>query len=185
MTHVACNTPPQDLLAYWLDELDEEQALRVEEHLFVCPECTARLEGIVRLGAGIRRELLHGGFAGILPEPFVRRLKTTGLRVREYTLEPGGSVNCTITPDDDLVVAYLHAPLQDVKRLDVVIDDSKAGTLRARDVVFDPEAGSLVAVPQASHLRTMSRGQQRVRLVAVDGTDERVIADYTFNHSLS
>lgn len=185
MRYGPCTTAPQDLLAYWLGELDEAQALRVEEHLFACAACSQRLRGIVNLGAGIRRELLRGGFAGVLPEPFVRRLKETGLRVREYTLEPGGSVNCTITPDDDLVVAYLHAPLQDVRRLDLVIDDPKAGRLRAADVAFDAEGGSLVAVPSASHLRTLGRAQQRMRLVAVDGTDERVIADYMFNHSPS
>jgi hypothetical protein len=34
-------------------------------------------------------------------------------------------------------------------------------------------------------LKTLGHSQQRVRLVAVDGVEERVIADYTFNHSPS
>jgi len=185
MTRAECATPPEDLLAYWLDELDEAQAQRVEEHLFACATCSERLRAIVDLGAAIRRELKRGDFACVLPPPFVRRLKEAGVRVREYTLEPGGSVNCTITSDDDLVVAHLHAPLRDVRRLDLLIDDPTMGRLRATDVAFDPEAGSLVAMPSASHLRSLGHAQLRMQLVAVDGADERVIGDYTFNHAPS
>ena len=107
------------------------------------------------------------------------------MRVREYSLDPGGSVACTVTPDDDLVVAYLHAPLRDVRRLDVLIDNTTSGKHRVNDVAFDPAANGLVAVTSTSYLRTLGHSQHRVRLVAVDGVDERVIGDYTFNHSPS
>lgn len=185
MTHAACTTPPQDLLSYWLGELDAARELRLEEHLFACADCTARLRAIVDLGAAIRRETLRGDFGYVVPEPLMRRMKQAGLRVREYTLEPGGSVDCTVTRDDDLVASYLHAPLRDVRRLDVLIDNSAAGKQRLNDVAFDPAAGRLALVPSVSFLRTLGHAQQRVWLVAVDGADERVIADYTFNHSPS
>ena len=94
----------------------------------------------------------------------------------------GGSVNCTVTPDDDFVVAHLRAPLRDVKRLDMLIDDDTSGKHRATDVAFDPSAGELVTVTSTAYLKTLKHSQQRVRLVAVDGVDERVVADYTFNH---
>ena len=32
----------------------------------------------------------------VVSEPFVEAMKQAGLRLREYRLEPGGSVNCTI-----------------------------------------------------------------------------------------
>ena len=185
MTRASCTTSPQELLAYWLGELDEAHELRLDEHLFACSACSERLRTIVDLGAAIRGELLRGNFGFVLPAAFIRRIKEAGLSVREYDLEPGGSVNCTITPDDDLVVSHLHAPLRDVRRLDVVIHDATGGTLRASDVAFDPEADSLTWVPSVSYLRTLGHSQQRVRLVAVEGVDERVIADYTFNHSPS
>ena len=63
-----------------------------------------------------------------------------------------------------------------------MIQDSVAGTLRASDVAFDPEADSLTMVPSVAFLRTLDRAQQRIRLLAVEGVEERVIADYTFNH---
>ena len=185
MTRASCMTAPQELLAYWLGELDEAHEARLDEHLLACSACSERLRTIVDLGAAIRGELLRGDFGFVLPAAFIRRIKEAGLRVREYTLEPGGSVNCTVTPDDDLVVAHLHAPLRDVRRLDFVIHDPTAGTLRVSDVAFDPEADSVTLVPSVSYLRTLghtstarpARGRRR--------RDERVIADYTFNHSPS
>ena len=185
MTRASCTTSPQELLEYWLGELDSAHELRLDEHLLACSACSERLHTIVDLGAAIRGELLRGNFGFVLPAAFIRRIKEAGLSVREYNLEPGGSVNCTVTPDDDLVVAHLHAPLRDVRRLDLVIHDPTAGTLRASDVAFDPEADSLTWVPSVSYLRTLGNSQPRVRLVAVEGVDERVIADYTFNHSPS
>jgi hypothetical protein len=185
MTRASCMTSPQELLEYWLGELDSAHELRLDEHLLACSACSERLRTIVDLGAAIRGELLRGDFGFVLPAAFIHRIKEGGLSVREYNLEPGGSVDCTITPDDDLVVAHLHAPLHDVCRLDLVIHDPTVGTLRASDVAFDPEADSLTWVPSVSYLRALGHSQPRVRLVAVEGVDERVIADYTFNHSPS
>jgi hypothetical protein len=184
MTRAGCKAPPstQDLLAYWLGELDGAQENRLDEHLFACAACSERLRTVAGLGAAIRNELLRGDFGFVLPAAFIRRLRDAGLRVREYNLEPGASVNCTVTPDDDLVVAHMRAPLRDVRRLDLVIQDSLAGSMRVNDVAFDPAADGVTMVPSVAFLRTLTNEQQRVRLVAVDGVEERVIADYTFNH---
>jgi hypothetical protein len=174
---------PQDLLAYWLGELDEARESQLDEHLLGCTACSQRLREIVDMGAAIRGELLRGNrFGFVLPAAFITRVKDTGFRVREYDLEPGGSVSCTITPDDDLVASRLRAPLRGIRRLDIVMHDSEIGTLRATDVAFDPDGDSVTYVPSTSFLRSLGHAQQRVELVAVEGADERVIADYTFNH---
>ena len=185
MTRASCMAPPQDLLAYWLGELDEAQEHGLDEHLFACAACTERLRALVDLGAAIRAELVGGAFTFVTSVPFVRRLKDAGWQVREYDLEAGGSVACTVTRDDDFVVSYLRAPLSGVRRLDVLIDDETSGKHRASDVAFDAEAGTIAAVTSTAYLKTLKYSQQRVRLVAIDGVDERVIADYTFNHSPS
>lgn len=184
MTRASCETPAatQDLLAYWLDELEEASESRLEEHLFACAACSERLRAVVELGTGIRNELLRGDFGFVLPAAFIGRLKVAGLRVREYDLAPGASVNCTVTPEDDLVVAHMRAPLSGVRRLDLLIQDSVAGSMRVNDVAFDPAAGGVTMVPSVAFLRTLRNARQRVRLVAVEGVEERVIADYTFNH---
>jgi hypothetical protein len=185
MTRAECKTPPQDLLAYWLGELDEAREHVVEEHLFACAACSKKLEGVAALGAAIRAELLRGAFSFVTSALFIRRIKEAGWQVREYEPPAGGSVACTVTPDDDFVVAYLRAPLHDVGRLDVLIDDTTSGKHRANDVAFDPNADALATVTSTAYLKTLGHSQQRVRLVAVDGVEERVVADYTFNHSPS
>ena len=178
----ACAVPLQDVVAYWLDELDAAAGQRFEEHYFECAACSARLAELAAMSTAIRGELLQGRFGFVLPAAFVRRVKAAGLRVREYSLAPGASVDCTVTPDDDLVAAYLHAPLAGVRRLDVVVDDPLLGRARACDVAFDPAAPSIAAVPSVAFLRTLRHHEQRVQLVAVDGVDERVIGDYAFKH---
>jgi hypothetical protein len=166
MTGTACTSDSQELLAYWL-------------------ACSERLGKLVELGGAIRAETLRGDFGFVASTAFVARMKASGLRLREYTLEPGGSVSCTITPADDFVISHLRAPLQGVRRLDVLIDDSTLGKLRIDDVAFDAAADGLVMVPSAAFLRSLGIARQRVQLVAVEGANERVIADYTFNHSPS
>ena len=183
MTRAACNElQTQELTEYWLGELDETQEQRVDEHLFSCGACSERLRALVDLGAAIRGTFLDGWLNIVLPEPFIRRIKEAGFQVREYDLEAGGSVNCTVTPDDDFVLSYLRAPLRDVRRLDMLIDDETSGKHRANDVAFDPSAGALVVLNNTAYLKTLKHSRQRVQLVAVDGVEERVLADYTFNH---
>ena len=183
MTVAEClRLSPADLLDYWLDDVEDARQHATEEHLFECAACSDRLATIVRLGAAVRRELLRGGVTFVTSMPFVLGVKEAGWRVREYELDPGGSVNCTVTPDDDFVVAYLRAPLQDVRRLDLKIDDSTAGAHRFEDVPFDREAEGVAAVTSTAYLRTLGRNRQRVQLVAVDEAGERVLGDYTFNH---
>ena len=182
MNRAACVAPPQELLEYWLGELDESHERRMDEHLFACSACSERLRAIVELGAAIRAELLRGTFTFVTSMPFVRRIKDAGLRVREYELEAGGSVACTVTSDDDFVIAHLRAPLGDVRRLDLLIDDTTSGKHRTNDVAFDPAADGLVAVTSTAYLRTLGHSQYKVRLLAIEGAAERIVGDYTFNH---
>jgi hypothetical protein len=183
MTRPACTAlQSRELTEYWLGELDEAHEHRVDEHLFACAACSSRLGALVDLGAAIRRAFVEGWLNIVLPEPFLRRIKDAGFKVREYDLPAGGSVSCTVTPDDDFVVSYLRAPLHGVRRLDVLIDDDTSGKHRANDVPFDPAAEGLVAMTSTAYVKTLKHSQRRVRLVAVDGVEERVVADYTFNH---
>src|SRR5687767_11555300 len=98
--------PTRDLLAWWLDELDESAADAIEEHLFECAECSARLDELLRLGGALRKTLTSGNCGMVTSAAFVKRLHADGFQVREYALHPGGSVNCTVAPDDDLVISY-------------------------------------------------------------------------------
>jgi Putative zinc-finger len=186
MTAPSCQTsfPADTLVGYWLGELDGPAQSEFEEHLFGCAECGARLQGLVQLGKGIRRATREGNLHAVLTTPFIRGLQQTGLNVREYRLEPGGSVMCTVTPEDDLLAAHLVAPLGDVQRLDLVYHDLTAGTCqRMEDVAFDPAADEVVLAPNVTRLRQLTSATVRVELLAVDDASERIIGEYTFNHS--
>jgi hypothetical protein len=175
--------PTSALLAYWMGENVAEEAA-LEEHLMGCPLCSARLEALVQVGQGIRHATRAGNFHGVLSAAFIETLREDGLRVREYRLQPNTSVACTVTPDDDLVVSYLNAPLRDVQRLDLVFEDLVAGhALRMTDVAFDPAAGEVVLAPNTTALRAFETGPRRARLIAVNDGVERELGSYTFDHS--
>jgi hypothetical protein len=177
-------TPVATLVDYWLGELDAAREAELEEHLFSCETCSAHLRDLVRLGEGIKRATRAGSVHAVVPAAFILRLQASGLRVREYRLQPGGGVNCTVAPDDDLVIAHLHAPLGDVQRLDLLVDDVTSGARwRAEDVAFDPAAEEVVLASNVAELRRLAFATQRVQLLAVGDATERVIGDYTFNHS--
>jgi hypothetical protein len=175
--------PTSALLAYWMGETVAEEA-SLEEHLMACAHCSARLETLVRLGQGIRRATRSGNFHGVLSAPFVEALRQDGMRIREYRLQPNSSVACTVTPDDDLVVSYLSAPLRDVQHLDLVFEDLVAGrALRMTDVAFDPATEEVVLAPNITELRAFDTGRRRARLIAVQDGVERELGSYTFDHT--
>ena len=43
------------LLAWWLDELPEAEANELEEHLFTCDACAARLESLLGLRQSVKQ----------------------------------------------------------------------------------------------------------------------------------
>jgi hypothetical protein len=186
MSATSCHAtyPAQTLTAYWLGELDGPAEAELEEHLFGCAACTERLYTVAQLGEGVRRVMREGNVRAILTVPFVKHLRTLGLRVREYRVQAGGSVECTVTPHDDLVLAHLRAPLHDVQRLDLIVHDVSHDTsVRVEDVAFDSSADEVVMLPNTEHLRHVAFATLRVRLLAVEPGPERVIGEYTFNHS--
>jgi hypothetical protein len=185
---MTCSSPIdfETLVAYWLDEVPEKREAMLEEHLFGCAHCTRRLEVLAALASGVRAAVQDGKVTMVVSEPFIEAMQQTGLRLREYRLEPGGSVNCTIRADDDAVVSRLRAPLAGVTRLDLVrMRGGSESDERAADVPFDAETGEVIVIPSAAWLKTMPAFTMRMRLIAVDEAGEKQIGDYTFDHSPS
>ncbi len=185
MSSPTCTTSPSlaTLLAYWLGELEAAAENEVEDHLFSCAECSARLRELVALGEGIRRETRGGTIFSVMTARLVSRLQAAGLRIREYRMQPGGSVLCTVAPEDDLVVGHLHAALAGVERLDLLIHNPTAGLpMRLEDVAFDPRSDEIVLVPSVKELRRLTHETMRVELLAVESNGEKSLGEYTFNH---
>jgi hypothetical protein len=170
------------LLDYWLGELDPAREAAVDNHLLACDGCGAQLDGIISLSQAVRDTFEAGTVHAFVSDAFVRRLEECGVQVREYRVPRNGSVNCTILPGDQLLVARMEAPLEGVTRVDA-IRDGEGGTMVFRDVPFDPAAGVVLLVPRTETIRAMPSHRARVRLIAVEGTQERELGQYTFDHS--
>jgi hypothetical protein len=176
--------PADELLGYWLGELEAGREAEIEGHLFECAECNGALGRLVALGDAVRALVDRGGAMAVVTSGFIERLKATGLRVHEYALEAGSGVDCTITPQQDLIVARLHAPLEGVQRLDVVIHEVEAGqAFRLEDVGFNAASREVVILPKATELRKRGVTTQRVELLAVTDAGDRRIGEYEFRHS--
>ena len=172
------------LVAYWLGEADD-----VEEHYFACAQCAAKLEWLAALSQGVRAAVRAGALGMVVLPPFVEAMKRAGMRVREYRLGAGETVNCTIRADDDAVLSYLRGSFAGVKRLDalqsVEVQGVTGPAVRLEDVPFDAASAELVLIPPARWLKTMPANTMRVRLVAVEERGERVVGEYTFAHTPS
>lgn len=186
MTRPGCTSPIPlpTLLEYWLGELDEAREAQLDEHLLGCDRCSANLQSLVDIADGVRAAMRAGSVGAVFPEAFLKQLAAQGLRLREYHVPHNGSVNCTVAPDDDLLISRLDAPLAGVERLDLErwVDES-ADIERLRDVPFDAAAGEVVFTSRMEQIRALPASTMRVRLLAVGPSGERLVGQYTFNHT--
>jgi Putative zinc-finger len=184
MSRPTCSAPIAlaTLVEYWLGELDEPGEARVEEHFLGCDECSRNLQSVVELAGGIRALVRQGAAHAVLTDAFVARLAGQGLQLREYRVPCNGSVQCTVAPDDDLLITRLEAPLGAVEQVDVVFFD-QAGQHRFHDVPFNRSSGEVVLTLGTADIRAAAAHTARLQLLAVDRQSERLIGEYTFIHT--
>jgi hypothetical protein len=171
------------LADYWLGN-DTDDA--VEEHLLTCTDCSTQLEWVARLAKGVTEVARRGNLAWILTPEFLARLAGDGLRVRTYAPPLNGGVQCTVTLQDDLLMGRLRADLSQVPRLDLLVTGGE-GELRYRveDVAFRPSADAEIVLNQPLEFaRAVKKDVMKVKLVSVGPDGERVLGEYTFNHSM-
>jgi hypothetical protein len=177
------------LVAYWLAELPAAEEGRIEEHVFGCAHCAGRLEWVAGLAEGVRAAVRGGAIGLVVPAAFVEAMKGAGMRLREYRLEPGETVNCTIRADDDAVVSRIRAPLAGAGRVDLLqrieVGGAEQAEVRLEDVPFDPRSGEVLFLPPAAWLKKMPANTMRVRLVSLGEAGEARIGEYTFAHTPS
>ncbi len=181
-----CTSPLSDeaLLDHWNWEPWQAPQPDVEEHLLGCDDCCRTLERLVALVGGIRDVARAGEVRAVVAPAFLERVALEGLRLREYRLVPGGSVECSVDPADDVLVSRLAANVGDVARVDLVwVDADGREQERLPDVPIHGAMREVVWVQRVSDIRALPKTTARARLVAVDDAGERVLAEYTFNHT--
>lgn len=182
----ACASPITDerLLDYWMARLDEATEAGVEEHLFTCDACGARLSATIALANALRDIAHSGSLRVIVSEDFVRHARTAGRTVREYTPPCGGAVACTVSADDEFLIARLVADLAGVSRVDLGAYDS-AGRERVRmtDVPVDAAAGAVLLQESVTFAKSAPDDVMVLRLLAVEADGERVLGEYEMRHT--
>ena len=184
MTATTSHPSVDVLLDYWLHDSDAATTDSVDEHLMQCEACGEVLDGLIALGDGVRAAFRAGAVSAVTSDAFVRRLAERGLRVREYRLPHNGSVNCTVAPEDELLVAHLEAPLRGVERLDALAQLSTEPGVQHRleDIPFDPRVGEVLYVPKLAEVRHLPAHVAQVTLLAVESGGTREVGRYTFRH---
>ena len=177
--------PVATLLAYWLEELDEVQEGAIDEHLLGCDHCSASLQTLVDIAGEIRAAVRGGEVRAVLTDAFIDKLAAQNVRLREYRLEHNGSVNCTVAPEDEVLVTRLRAPLAGIERLDVDFLDANGQSIRRlHDIPFHPAAGEVVITQQIQAVRAMPATTVRYRLYDMTSpTDERLVSEYALHHT--
>jgi hypothetical protein len=182
---VRCDAPvsDEDLLDYWTEAIAGPDAERIEEHLFSCAGCAARLDAMASLGSGLAALVRRGRISGIVSRSLLNRMQRDGVQVRQYTLSPGETVPCAAFPGDDLLVVSLRADFAGSESVSLSVTgpaDAAFGYI-GDFPVSRGDAEILWATP-GERVRRMPSARLRLRLTS--GSPEApVLAEYELDHT--
>lgn len=173
------------LADYWAAALQQAEEEAVEEHLFACDACGARLREVIALAESIRALAREGSLLMIVSDAFLRGVAEEGFRVREYAPPRGGSIACTVTAEDDFLIGRLTADLRQARRVDLSLcDEGGAEKMRLADIPFASEAGAVAFQQPIGYAKAAPSETLIARLIAVDDTGgESLLGQYTFQHT--
>jgi hypothetical protein len=176
--------PLHDILALALNDLDEVETARVEEHVLSCTECASQLERVLAIADRLEKLVRSARIRAtpVLPSA-IAKLQDAGLITRTYAMSPGESVLCTVDAEDLYVLSQLRADLSGVERIDIVSVIPGQDQRRISDVAFAPNAGQVSYVQSGEVMRPLPSARILVKLVAVSSDRDRVLGEYTFQHT--
>jgi hypothetical protein len=178
----ACANPIADETAvdYWSGDLPAPASAALEEHVFACAACAARLEAVASLATGVSALARQGRISGIIARATLNQLQRDGVRVRIYAVAPGDIVPCAVFPDDDLVVTFIRGDFTglDAVTLSVTGSTPLAGLVLG-DVPVSAAEGELLWASPGALIRQMPTS--RVTLTVTAGS--RHIGEYVLDHS--
>jgi hypothetical protein len=90
-----------------------------------------------------------------------------------------------VTAQDDLLIGRLLADFSGVSRLDVVASQEGLPERRIPDVPISPDATELIVAQAMPMMRPLGRARLVLRLLSHEREGERLLGEYTFDHSAS
>ena len=183
----ACPTPIEAgvLMDYWLAALSSEAEEAVEEHLMTCDVCGDRLREIIALAEALRALARSGSLQVVVSDRLVTQAAETGSRVRQYTASHGEAIQCTVSADDDLLVARLAVEMTTASRVDLSWCDPRGVEhQRMTDIPVRADAESVLCQQSITWAKASPTATMIARLLAVDADGgERLLGEYTFHHT--
>ena len=180
-----CLTPIADetIVDYWSGGLPTPQSEALEEHVFSCAACAARLEAVASMAAGITSLARRGRVSGIISRATLNQLQRDGVRVRVYSLLPGDVVPCAVFPDDDLVVTSMRGDFAGVEAVTLSITGSTpmSGAV-LDDVPVSAVEGELLWATPGSLIRQMPTSRLTLTVTAGRANGRR-IGEYVLDHT--
>ena len=182
----SCRAPVPEvtLIDYWTRDLaDGDEKERVEEHLFACGDCSARLNDLAALGTGLATLVRQGRVSGIVSRAILNRLQRDGVHVRMFSLLPGETVPCAVFRGDDLVVTALRADFSGVDAVTLsVTGPGDSPIAQIEDVPVPGPGGEVLWVIPAAVVHEMPSMQLQLTLASVGATGAE-LGRYMLEHS--
>ena len=173
-----------DIFEYWAGELGAPDQDRVEEHVFSCAACAARLAEGEALASGLRRLVRSGTFHALVSETVLNRLARDGARVRTFAISPGDVVPCAVWDDDEVVVTRLRGDFSAVKAVSVVATLTTGQELSRNDgIAVRPGQQELIEATSAEWLRQLPATTVRFRVTGTRDGEEQLVGEYTLTHA--
>src|SRR4051794_6751629 len=180
-----CQRPMSDavLLDYWAGDLPDDETNTVEEHLFACADCSARLQQIAALGAGLSTLARRGRVSGIVSRGLVNRLQRDGAHVRMFWLAPGETVPCAVFPGDDVVVTALRADFSGVDAVTLSVTGAGGSAFgQCDDVPVAALGGEVLWATPAALVQQMPSMRLQLTLTSAGATHDE-LGRYVLEHS--
>src|SRR5262245_54919338 len=171
-----------ELSDYWTADASPEDIERIEAHVFECGACTELLAEADRLRRSIGSVARAGNFQAILTDGLLNQLAHDGVRVRSYAIDAGGSVQCAVWDEDEVLVTRLRADFSGVTSLNAVMRlDTGEEWGRASDIPVAEGAREVIIAFPAELVRRAPEVPMRFTLQdSAASPGDTPVAEYTF-----
>jgi hypothetical protein len=173
-----------ELSDYWTADVSQEDVERIEAHVFSCAACTQLLAETDHLRRGIGEVARTGGLQAFVTDSLLNQFARDGVRVRSYAMDAGGSVQCAVWDDDDVLVTRLRADFGGVTAIDAEMRlDTGEEWGRASDVPVPEGSREVIMALPAELVRRAPEVPIRLTLRSSSASPgDAPLAEYTFDH---